>query len=127
MTCAISTALAAQSSEPWVAPERRARRPNPVAADQASVQRGREVYRRECIKCHGAAGNNDGSDTHGADMSKAPKLSDARMWDETDGALFWKISEGRDPMPSTNETLTDAERWNVINYIRTFAPRPGGR
>jgi len=126
---ALVPALQAQAAgrERWVAPERRARRPNPTPADAASVQRGRTVYRQECQKCHGATGNNDGSDAGDADMAQARRLSDPTLWDESDGALFWKISQGRDPMPSTLDVLTDAQRWDVVNYIRTFAPRPAGR
>lgn len=116
--------LAAQAAgERWTAPERRARRANPVAADAASIQRGREVYRRECSNCHGATGNNDGRDTTG--MSAARRLGDATLQAESDGALFWKISEGRDPMPSSSETLTEQERWAVVNFLRTLR-RPAG-
>ena len=115
-----AVAQASHDHTPWVAPERRARRPNPVPADSASMSAGRAVYRRECIKCHGPTGNNDGTDNHGADMSHAPHLSGPEVAAESDGALFWKIQEGRDPMPSTADILSDTERWQVINYIRTL-------
>ena len=121
-----ASSLHAQVGTPWVAPARRAARANPVASNPASIEQGRQVYRRECVKCHGPTGNNDGTDTKGADMSRAKKLSDASLWEESDGALFWKISEGRDPMPSQQDVLTENERWAVVNYIRTFAPRPAG-
>ncbi len=125
-TClAARTAVTQSSHTPWVAPERRARRPNPVRLDSASVAAGRAVYRRECIKCHGPSGANDGTDNHGADMSQAPKLNGPEAAAESDGALFWKISEGKDPMPSTAETLTDTERWQVVNYIRALQRRAG--
>ena len=34
--------------------------------------------------------------------------------------LFWKITEGRKPMPSTKKSLTEEQRWQVVNYIRTL-------
>jgi mono/diheme cytochrome c family protein len=38
--------------------------------------------------------------------------------------MYWKITNGRKPMPAF-ETLTSADdRWNVINYIRTLEPPP---
>jgi hypothetical protein len=42
---------------------------------------------------------------------------------ETDGEVFWKISTGRPPMP-TWQTLTETQRWELVNYIRTFAAKP---
>ena len=37
---------------------------------------------------------------------------------ETDGSLFWKISEGRGPMPPWKQVLTDKQRWQVVDYLR---------
>jgi len=42
----------------------------------------------------------------------------------TDGELFWKISEGRRPMPEFKKRLTEEQRWQLVNYVRTFAPKP---
>jgi mono/diheme cytochrome c family protein len=43
---------------------------------------------------------------------------------ESDGALFWKIGAGRDPMPAFDQMTSDADRWNVINYLRSLQKRP---
>ena len=37
---------------------------------------------------------------------------------QTDGNLFWKITNGKAPMASYEELLTDNQRWKVVNYIR---------
>jgi mono/diheme cytochrome c family protein len=42
---------------------------------------------------------------------------------QSDGALFYKITEGRGPMPSFKTTLTEQQRWDVVNHIRTLAPK----
>ena len=47
-------------------------------------------------------------------------LTSDYVQNQTDGELFWKISEGRKPMPLAKITLTDDQRWDVINYVRTF-------
>ena len=39
---------------------------------------------------------------------------------ESDGALFWKITHGKKPMPAYESRLSPTERWNVINYLRTL-------
>ena len=43
------------------------------------------------------------------------------MREESDGALFWKITVGKKPMPGYGTRLSPADRWNVINYLRSFA------
>jgi mono/diheme cytochrome c family protein len=115
--------VAAQGDAPWVAPERRAARANPLQPTADNVAEGKKVYTRECQSCHGAAGDNDGPKAP-KEMARTRKLTDPTLWTETDGALFWKIAEGRRPMPSTLEALNDRERWQVVLYLRTLAPKP---
>ena len=40
---------------------------------------------------------------------------------ETDGELFWKITEDRSPMLSWKGSLTETQRWEIVNYIKTLA------
>ncbi len=88
----------------WKAPSRAARKKNPLPADDKSVARGRAIYGRECRACHGPSGSGDGS--RARDVTKKPAdLTNSKMWDQTDGALFWKITEGKKPMPSFEGTL----------------------
>ena len=42
----------------------------------------------------------------------------------SDGELFYKISKGRNPMPSFESKLTEQERWGMVLYIRTFLKGP---
>lgn len=115
-------ALQAQGTAEWVVPERRAKRPNPVPAHAAAVTRGREVYRRECRSCHGLTGRGDGPKAAELD-SKVPDLTSAEAQGQTDGALFWKITEGRGDMPNTKTALSEEERWIVVHYIRSLATK----
>lgn len=114
--------LAAQEGERWVAPARRAARTNPVESNDQTIQQGRELYVRECAPCHGANGNNDGPKAP-KELKGKRKPSDPSLREESDGALFWKIAEGRGAMPSTNEFLNDRERWLIVIYLRTLAPK----
>jgi mono/diheme cytochrome c family protein len=112
---------AQQPAPPWIAPARAAKRANPEHRDENSIQVGKRIYERECLSCHGAKGAGDGPKA--ADLERHPgNLSIPAMWDETDGALFWKITEGNAPMPATKTLLSEDERWHVINYVRTLAP-----
>ena len=112
-----------KQQEEWKAPPRAANRRNPIAADDKSKAAGKNVYISECLSCHGKCGRGDGPDSK--DLTHKPHdLASARVTDQTDGALFWKISEGRKPMPSFEKLISEEERWQVINYIRTFSPGP---
>jgi len=112
----------------WVAPARAARKQNPVAADAKSLAQGKEIYLAACLPCHGSAGKGDGPAGTTLERNGVPihpgNLSDPKRWEDTDGALFWKLTEGKTPMPAWGETLSEDQRWSVINYIRTLAPKP---
>ncbi len=113
-------------SDQWQAPARAARKKNPVEADAKSVNDGRILYQQECLACHGDTGKGDGPTAK--DLEKKPgDLSSPKVWDQTDGALFWKVTTGRKPMPSYEQKFTDEQRWSVVNYVRTLAPKPEGK
>lgn len=123
---ATSQAQEPGASEKWTAPPRAARKKNPVAADAKSANDGKLLYQQECRACHGDAGKGDGPTAK--DLEKTPgDLSKPAMWDQTDGELFWKITSGRKPMPSYEQKFTDEQRWSVVNYVRTLAPKPAGK
>lgn len=123
MVAASDGADATPGQEKWEAPARAARKKNPVAADDASISAGKAMYQQECRACHGDLGKGDGPSAK--DLGKTPgDLSSPKMWDQTDGALFWKITEGRKPMPSYAQRFSDDQRWSIVNYVRTLAKKP---
>lgn len=113
------TFVFAQSSD-WKAPPSAANRPNPVAGNANATALGQKLYVANCMSCHGPSGKGDGPG--GAALEKKPADLAARIKaGETDGALFWKITEGRSPMVSWRGSLTETQRWELVNYIKTFA------
>jgi mono/diheme cytochrome c family protein len=110
-------------SPPWVAPARAARKKNPIPPDDNSIAAGKAVYIAQCLKCHGDTGKGDGPSAK--DLTPRPKdLSDPNVAGQTDGALYWKITTGRKPMPTFENLTSEVDRWNVINYLRKLAPPP---
>ena len=121
-------AQSVSTNEVWEAPARAARKPNPVPADAKSLAQGKQLYVAACLPCHGPAGKGDGPAAATLERNgvrvRPGNLSDPKLWEETDGALFWKLTEGKTPMPAWAETLSEEQRWLIVNYIRTLAPKP---
>lgn len=114
----------AQSSA-WSSPPSVNSLKNPVPSDPVSVKAGKKLYEANCTPCHGNKGKGDGI----AAASLSPKPADhtsAAVQKESDGALFWKLSEGHNPMPSYKTSLSETDRWSLVNYIRTLAAKPKG-
>jgi mono/diheme cytochrome c family protein len=116
----ISGPVLAQGTSDWKAPPTAANRPNPVAGNAKATELGQKLYVGNCLSCHGPSGRGDGPG--GAALEKKPADLSARIKaGETDGSLFWKISEGRSPMISWKASLSETQRWELVNYIKTFA------
>jgi mono/diheme cytochrome c family protein len=119
----ISFRSVAQQHTPWVSPKVAQDVKNPVAVDKTVLTEAKVLYSTNCAPCHGDKGRGDGA----AAAALNPKPADhssAVVQSETDGSLFWKLSEGRNPMPSYKKMLTDKQRWELVNYIRTLAKTP---
>jgi mono/diheme cytochrome c family protein len=112
-------ASAAQVSVPWVAPDSEKAKKNPLPSDKKTAEQGEKVAKVNCGSCHGDKGKGNGP----AAVALNPKPADwtsKRVQDESDGEIFWKITNGRGPMPSWRH-LSENDRWAVVRYIRTLA------
>ncbi len=96
---------------------------NPLKGDANATAEGKKTYDANCAICHGSKGLGDGIAAAG--LSKTPaNHSSAAIQKLTDGAIFWKISEGNNPMPSYKSIFSETQRWQLVNYIRTLAKQP---
>jgi mono/diheme cytochrome c family protein len=111
-----------QSKQKWSAPAAEAQKKNPVAATESSLAAGQKIYSKTCFMCHGKTGDADGPAVIELNIHPA-KLSDPKLATESDGALFWKITTGKKPMPTYGKRLSETDRWNLVNYIRTLPKR----
>ena len=109
-----------QSGE-WVVPDSAKNAKNPTdAADEENQEIGEELYMKHCKSCHGKEGYGDGSKAEELEGDLGD-FSSEEFQGQTDGALFYKITEGRDDMPGFTKKMPDDEdRWLIVNYVRTL-------
>jgi mono/diheme cytochrome c family protein len=111
-------------NRPWAVPESARAMENPIAPSAADLDSVRPIYRDKCSSCHGLSGRGDGHDASLYDP-KPTDFTDARhMSAVTDGELFYKLTEGRKPMPSFKKRLSDEQRWRMVLLIRAFLDPP---
>ena len=106
--------------KPWPVPANFKSMKNPVASDATSIADGKALWNTHCKSCHGAKGLGDGSKA--AQLKTEPgDFSKPIVQTQTDGELFYKLSEGREDMPNFKKKLPEAdERWSLVNFIRTL-------
>ena len=97
---------------------------NPISPDAESLARGKTIYQAKCAACHGESGLGDGPTAEGLDPPPAPIAHTSQMLSEA--YLFYRVSAGgnfapfNSAMPAWKEQLSEDERWDVINYIRSL-------
>lgn len=108
-------------------PQEYANLTNPLADDAQATEAGKIIFETNCVACHGPEGRGDGPAAAALDPQPA-NLGDAAMMGQlNDAYLFWRVSEGgavapfNSAMPAWKETLSETQRWQVVNYVRTFA------
>jgi len=109
----VSIAAQPQRERTWVAPPSADSRQNPLNEQPEIVAGGSKLFRQRCALCHGQ----DGTGTN-----RGPNLMTRQIQDQSDGALFWKISSGntRTGMPSYS-FLPEAQRWQLVFHLRAQA------
>lgn len=98
---------------------------NPIPANHESVMAGEHLFTVNCAPCHGPAGKGDGP----LGLVLNPRPADLTLHAipgvHTDAQLFEWVTNGfpGSRMPPFKTTLSDTDRWNLVNFIRTLAPK----
>jgi mono/diheme cytochrome c family protein len=106
--------------KPWAVPDKYAKMSNPVKSDDESLKAGKALWTKHCQSCHGKTGLGDGTKAAQLETELSDFTTD-EVQGQSDGALFYKTSEGRDEMPTFKKKISDEEEiWQIIAYVRTF-------
>jgi mono/diheme cytochrome c family protein len=80
-------------------------------SDPENIRLGRELWRQQCVKCHGA----------GSYPGKAPKLNPSRLAPDE---IYLKTTYGFGRMPPWEHVFSDHERMAITAYMKSdrFSP-----
>ena len=103
----------------WRVPEGAAAKKNPLAEKVDLASGGRKLFKRNCVECHGKAGQG---------LKKAADLQLAVVQEQTDGTLYWKVTNGNPDhgMPSFSG-LPELQRWQIVLYLRSLGRSDAGQ
>lgn len=108
-----------RQSGQWVAPSSADKLNNPLTKNAETLAAGKSIFQTQCSVCHGEKGRGNGP--AGATLNPKPAdLTAKKVSQQSDGAIFWKITTGNSPMPSYKLSLSEQQRWQLVNYIRSL-------
>jgi mono/diheme cytochrome c family protein len=110
-----------QTSAPFKVPDGLVGKSNPVKPTPEGMAHARKMWGYDCAICHGETGDGNGELAH--DIK--PPLKDYRNADSlkgmSDGELFYIIQKGKGQMPSEGDRAKEADIWNMVSLIHSFA------
>ncbi len=108
----------------WQAAPEAAKLVNPIKNNAGAVKLGREFYMQKCVDCHGKEGKGNGymgqALKRDGKLLPPTNLASKMVQANSDGELFWKITNGRSPMPAHRVRFEDEQRWQIVSFLRTL-------
>lgn len=90
---------------------------NPIHKSPESLARGRQMYERHCLICHGEQGRGNGP--VGRQFVPQPmELNLDYVQLQPDGQIFYTISHGSIAMPFYRQAIAAEDRWHLVNFIK---------
>jgi mono/diheme cytochrome c family protein len=111
-----------------VAMVKEADRPSPVPAAEANLLAGANVYREQCILCHGALGETRRSAPAVGMFPRPPALlpPGEGVTDDPVGETHWKVRNGirLTGMPGFEGSLSETQLWQVSQLLKHAGELP---
>jgi S-disulfanyl-L-cysteine oxidoreductase SoxD len=94
---------------------------NPIAMSAESVAKGRFAYSRNCAACHGLTGTGETpvAAKLAAGGAAVPDITFVMSY-RSEGFIYGTIRNGGVLMPAYGAQTTPAERWHIVNFIRSL-------
>lgn len=93
-----------------------------VPYQAASIADGRTIFATHCAACHGRTAEGDGPEAAGLRRRPA-NLTEPHVGQHTAGDILWWLTHGipKSGMPGFGDRLSEAERWDVVNFLRALS------
>lgn len=92
---------------------------NPISSSPEVLSRGKELYERFCIPCHGVRGDGDGPVALKGFRPWWP-LTAPQTQNKSDGHIFAHIWLGGPLMPAYRYGLSVSDTWSLVHYVRSL-------
>ena len=97
----------------WLVPADAAETSNPVVCTKKITDEGEALFKAQCSACHGVTAKGDG-------VIASANLTSKMLLDQSDGAIYYKIVNGRGVMPGF-KAIAENDVWKIIYYIRSLS------
>jgi mono/diheme cytochrome c family protein len=115
----VGAVVHARGQGTWTIPAEATTLTSPLTVDADVLKRGASVFSSRCRKCHGPAGKGDGPDSD--PDQPAADLTLPEVGKTPDGVLFYKVWNGKRPMPAFKVDLEKKDIWSVVAYVKTLS------
>ena len=94
-----------------------------IPFDATSVSNGATLYAQQCVECHGPQGKGNGIKSRTLSTMLPDLLTESHTTDHTPGDFYHWITYGmiNTNMPGYSDTLSDEDRWDLVNYIHALS------
>jgi mono/diheme cytochrome c family protein len=112
----------ARNPNGWDLPAEADQEKNPLAGDAKAVADGKELFLKNCKRCHGPGGKGDGPDADPDSQQDMDLTVAKRAARNPDGIVFYKVWNGRKKpkMPAFKDELSKDQVWRVVSYAQTL-------
>ena len=118
LTVALTLATLGWAQGKWESPAEAKKLKNPVPKSDKVLAQAKKLFETSCVSCHGPKGLGDGVAAASLPVKPANWTVPSTQA-MADGEIFWKVSNGRGPMPPWKH-LPENDRWALVHFIRTF-------
>jgi mono/diheme cytochrome c family protein len=119
LALALGLVVHARAQSEWTVPGDAASLVSPLTVNADVLKRGADIFNSRCRKCHGPEGKGDGP--YSDPKHPAADLTQPEVGTTPDGVLFYKIWNGRRPMPAFKIDLEKNDVWTVLAYVKTLS------
>ncbi|MES1226496.1 MAG: cytochrome c [Bacteroidota bacterium] len=91
---------------------------NPLEHNEANLERGKVIFNKMCIHCHGAKGDGAGTLKVAGEKFPVPSYMDDAHKNLPEGKMFHTLNYGKGLMGSHASQLSKEERWKCVLWVQ---------